>query len=53
MAIASLGLRLTGGRLYRRLPFKPWMYLLLASVFVVVRVTHANMVTRGRTRLSP
>ena len=39
-----VGLGLTGGRLYRPLPFKPWIYLLLACAFVAVHVTHAQMV---------
>lgn len=38
------GLGLTGGRLYGSLPFKPWMYLLLASAFVAAHVAHANLV---------
>jgi hypothetical protein len=38
------GLGLTGGRLYGSLPFKPWMYLLLAGAFVAVHVAHANLV---------
>jgi uncharacterized membrane protein len=37
------GLGLTGGRLYGSLPFKPWMYLLLAGAFVAVHVAHANL----------
>lgn len=39
-----VGLGLTGGRLHGPVSFKPWMYLLLASAFVVVHVAHANLV---------
>ena len=38
------GLGLTGGRLYGSVPFKSWMYLLLAGAFVIVHVAHANLV---------
>ncbi len=38
------GLGLTGGRLYGSVPFKAWMYLVLAGAFVAVHVAHANLV---------
>ena len=46
-----IGLGLTGGRLYGPVPFKPWIYLVLACVFVAVHVTHAHLVyTRTYSR---
>ena len=46
-----IGLGLTGGRLYGPVPFKPWIYLVLACAFVAVHVTHAHLVyTRTYSR---
>lgn len=39
-----VGLGLTGGQLYGSVPFKSWMYLLLAGAFVSVHVAHAFLV---------
>ena len=39
-----IGLGLTGGRLHGPLPFKPWIYVLLACAFVAVHVTHTHLV---------
>lgn len=39
-----VGLGLTGGRLYGSVPYKSWMYVLLAGAFVAVHVSHANLV---------
>lgn len=39
-----VGLGLTGGRLCWPVPFKSWMYLLLAGTFVVVHIAHASLV---------